>query len=175
MTTVSGRAEIQLGVLKQLDALLSSWHIRFWLRGGWALDFLLGRITRPHDDLDLVIWARHRERARDRLIGAGFRLTHETDVQVDFDKDDQEISFVFLARNGEGKIVARGIPEWAWRSDALPLRRLFLQGVSARIVNPQQLLDEKEGYERGTGRLPRSKDLDSMRSLRRLIPESKEP
>ncbi|NQX62193.1 nucleotidyltransferase domain-containing protein [Paenibacillus qinlingensis] len=31
------------------------------MRGGWAIDFLLGRVTRLHKDLDLVTWVRHRE------------------------------------------------------------------------------------------------------------------
>jgi lincosamide nucleotidyltransferase A/C/D/E len=29
--------------------------VRCWLDGGWGVDALLGRQTRPHDDLDLVV------------------------------------------------------------------------------------------------------------------------
>jgi hypothetical protein len=35
-------------------------------------------------------------------------------------------------------------------------------------MSPEQLLDEKERYEAGTGRPPRPKDLASMALLRRL-------
>jgi len=33
---------------------LARWGIPVWLDGGWAIDALLGRQRRPHDDLDLV-------------------------------------------------------------------------------------------------------------------------
>ena len=29
--------------------------VRFWLEGGWGVDALLGRSTRPHADLDLAV------------------------------------------------------------------------------------------------------------------------
>ncbi|MFF2458960.1 nucleotidyltransferase domain-containing protein [Peribacillus simplex] len=31
-------------------------NIDLWLRGGWVMDFLLGKITRSHSDIDLVTW-----------------------------------------------------------------------------------------------------------------------
>src|SRR3954462_15812866 len=40
-----------LAVLQHLAAL----DIPVWVHGGWGIDALLGRQTRPHDDLDLVI------------------------------------------------------------------------------------------------------------------------
>jgi hypothetical protein len=30
--------------------------IEYWLFGGWAVDFYVGRVTRTHDDIDLAIW-----------------------------------------------------------------------------------------------------------------------
>ena len=29
--------------------------VRAWLDGGWAVDAAVGRVTRPHDDLDLTV------------------------------------------------------------------------------------------------------------------------
>jgi hypothetical protein len=52
----------ELAVLGELWALLGRTRIRFWLRGGWALDFHLGRLTRDHADIDVVTWAPHRVR-----------------------------------------------------------------------------------------------------------------
>ncbi len=48
--------EAQLRVIREIAELFGAAHIRFWLRGGWALDFLLGEITRPHGDIDPVTW-----------------------------------------------------------------------------------------------------------------------
>lgn len=39
------------------------------------------------------------------------------------------------------------------------------------VLSPQQLLEEKQVYEKGTGRKPLQKDLDSMTILKRIIVE----
>ena len=54
------RSQAQLNILRAISARFSGIRARFWLRGGWAVDFMLGRITRPHADIDIVVWARHR-------------------------------------------------------------------------------------------------------------------
>src|SRR6266536_3316854 len=43
-----------------------------WVDGGWGIDALLGRETRPHADLDLVIDRDQLPRARLLLGGLGF-------------------------------------------------------------------------------------------------------
>ena len=40
--------------LVDLVAHLASHEVRVWLDGGWAIDALLGRQRRRHDDLDVV-------------------------------------------------------------------------------------------------------------------------
>jgi lincosamide nucleotidyltransferase A/C/D/E len=38
-----------------LCRLLELHHIRYWVMGGWGVDALLGRESRPHKDLDLLV------------------------------------------------------------------------------------------------------------------------
>jgi hypothetical protein len=45
-------ARTQLDVLREIVQILTYLRVRFWLRGGWALDFLQGAVTRPHADID---------------------------------------------------------------------------------------------------------------------------
>ena len=53
-----------------------------WLFGGVAVDFVVGRWTRPHNDIDLHAYADSRERLSEELEAIGFRsanrgwLTH---------------------------------------------------------------------------------------------------
>jgi hypothetical protein len=158
----------QFNVLRQIDTLLGQASIPFWLRGGWALDFLLGRVTRTHSDLDLVIWRRDAEVIRPLLLRSGFEFYRETELQVDFFHHSHEICFLFVDGTLE-KPYVQGVPSWVWVSDALRYSPQQLNGLSCQVLSPRQLLEEKEGMEPGTGRQPRPKDLRSMEILRTFI------
>src|SRR5258708_16658483 len=46
----------QLGHLKETHNLLKAARIPHWLAGGGAIDFLVGRGTPQHSDVDFAIW-----------------------------------------------------------------------------------------------------------------------
>ncbi len=62
-------------VLTVLDALESA-GVPFYLAGGWGVDALVGRQSRSHDDLDVVIddYDQDLPRAVDALTSMGFEL-----------------------------------------------------------------------------------------------------
>lgn len=41
--------------IDDLPVLLDGMECPWWIAGGWAIDLHLGRVTRPHDDTDVVI------------------------------------------------------------------------------------------------------------------------
>jgi hypothetical protein len=47
----------QLAVIREVASICNSAAIAYWVRGGWAVDFFFGRITREHEDIDLFAWA----------------------------------------------------------------------------------------------------------------------
>jgi lincosamide nucleotidyltransferase A/C/D/E len=61
-------------VLGLLD-LLEGAGIRAWVAGGWAVDAVVGRQTRPHGDLDLAVDAAPLEHLFALLGDAGFVVT----------------------------------------------------------------------------------------------------
>ena len=62
------------GVIMVLDALARG-EIRAAVAGGWAIDALLGRETREHDDLDMAIDSRLIDRAISSLGGLGLEVS----------------------------------------------------------------------------------------------------
>jgi lincosamide nucleotidyltransferase A/C/D/E len=68
------RAQDMLWILAALDAA----EVPYWVAGGWGVDALVGRQTRKHDDLDLVLsdFERDEPRARRVLGSLGFRPVH---------------------------------------------------------------------------------------------------
>lgn len=164
----------QLGLLAELSKVLGEARIRFWLRGGWALDFHLGRVTRTHADIDLVTWRRHRNRLRRLLEGRGYEVV-ETDypeAELKLLKLGEDLTFVFIATRSEGMVVTPGFEWWPWPNSAFSGRVRTLRGITATPLTAAALLAEKEEYEAARGRPLRPKDHLSIEALRGLLGDS---
>ena len=159
---------IQFDLIRQIDTILCTAKIHYWLRGGWAIDFILGRMTRFHSDIDLVAWKHDAIQIRYLLEDAGFLFERDTGVQIDLSKLGQEISIVFIVQNGE-KVGVANIPEWIWLPDALTFPPQQIDELVCPVISPRQLLEEKAGYQRGTGIPPRDKDLQSIKVLEHYL------
>lgn len=161
--------------MAEISAISEALGIPFWLRGGWAIDFYLGKITRPHDDIDFVTWIQDRERLEVELIKSGYEKTFVLkefrNRQSDFRKENVEISFCYITHSDDGELIMNGLPEWIWRPDSLLPQTFILNGISARVLNPRQLLEEKVVYEQ-IGRTPRQKDAESKKILQQIIDET---
>jgi hypothetical protein len=167
---MAGVAERQFAVLAELAAALGAAGIPFWLRGGWALDFLLGRITRPHADIDLVARLSDRDGIFDALTSEGFRHARELPgAAIDFERDGESVQIVLFERSPSGTLVTRGFESWPWPDGALdgPVREI--DGVVCRTLAPSALLEEKATYRKHRGRELREKDHLSIRLLRQVL------
>ena len=56
-------------VLLEAAGTLALLHIPFFICGGWAIDLYLGRMTREHRDVDVLILRRHQSRLHESLDG----------------------------------------------------------------------------------------------------------
>ncbi len=59
-----------------------------WLMGGWGVDALVGRQTRPHHDVDLLVDVGDLERLRLCLVELGFVFKYAWDDEVRWIRDD---------------------------------------------------------------------------------------
>jgi lincosamide nucleotidyltransferase A/C/D/E len=66
-------------VLQLLDALEP---LDVWVDGGWGVDALVGRQTRPHGDLDLGVVRPQLDQVVEVLAGLGYGVTDARFVQV---------------------------------------------------------------------------------------------
>ena len=53
----------------EVTELLRGMDTRWWIAGGWALDLHLGRQTRPHHDIDVLVLREDLPGVRERLRG----------------------------------------------------------------------------------------------------------
>lgn len=57
----------------ELKKLFDSEHIDVWLDGGWGVDALLGKQTRPHADVDIIIQEKDIPKLRALLEARGYK------------------------------------------------------------------------------------------------------
>jgi lincosamide nucleotidyltransferase A/C/D/E len=74
-------ASVSAGHVVELVRLLETADVPVWLVGGWGVDALLGRRTRRHSDLDLLIEKQHTSEALEALASAGYRVSWSAVVE----------------------------------------------------------------------------------------------
>lgn len=86
----------------QIYRFLLQHDIGVWLQGGWGIDALLGRQTRDHKDLDLLVKVDDVFRLRQLLEAAGFseKYTWEENLWVTEGGKSIPTAFVLAHRDG---------------------------------------------------------------------------
>jgi hypothetical protein len=136
----------QLAALAEADRLLTAHGIDYWLFGGWAVDFHVGRVTREHADIDMAIWVEDNDRLGALLAAAAWRHRPEPDDDgyTSYERGSVRLEVAFLARDERGEVytplrTGRG----AWPDDSFGNATAELHGVRARLVNRASLIADK--------------------------------
>lgn len=153
------RAARQLGLIGEALGVARRAGAELWLRGGWAMDFTLGRVTRDHDDIDWFTWAGGADTLARELIRLGYTEVAgpPPELQRDFTKDGLESSFTLIDRDHLGRIVVAGGP-WAgtpWPQDLLDGEPGRLGGLDCPVVAPRAQIEIKRMMPVWNPSLPR--------------------
>jgi hypothetical protein len=167
----------QFALIREFASICTAASIEFWLRGGWAMDFFLGRITREHEDVDLFVWGKDAPRLMERLQQAGFEEQGgpPPEAQRNVAKDGEELHLALLATSEQGQIVVAGGP-WAgapWPDGMLIGPPGRLSDLVCPIVNPQVQIEIKEKFGEWRPDLPlREKHQADIARLRTALSRS---
>ncbi|MFC4145943.1 nucleotidyltransferase domain-containing protein [Micromonospora mangrovi] len=116
---IDGLPGRQLAAIDEVVRVARAAGIAVWLRGGWAMDFHLGEVTRPHVDVDWYCWRADADRLAALLTARGWRPDPRMPVatQLDLLRDDVELSVAYLDRDAAGRVVVGAGP---WTGTPLP-------------------------------------------------------
>jgi hypothetical protein len=159
----------QLSALAGLHQLLGPHGIKYWLFGGWAVDFHAGVVTRPHADLDIAIWLEDRARISELLALDGWLHTpdRDEDGSTAYARGEVRLELAFLARGEDGEVytpVRDGRASWA--DGAFEEDVAELGGVHARVISLRSLRAEKsEAREDATAAAKDRADLETLSGL----------
>jgi len=125
--------------------------IDIWLDGGWAVDALLGKQTRPHEDADIVIQEKDISKLRKLLESKGYK---------DVIRDDTS-DWNFVLGDNKGHLVdihvivfddkKNGIYGPKENGKMYPVDSLagkgILNGIEVKCISPEYLVKFHSGYE----------------------------
>lgn len=170
---MTDESHIQLALIDEITRALHTAGVPHWLFGGWAIDFIVGEVTRPHRDIEFAIWAKDAMQVRDILAPLGYRLdpAHTSIEMTLFWKREQIVEFYNHIVNDAGHVVIAGKwSDWAWADGAFDAPPATLHGVTCPVVSAASILATKEGYATQPNGGPlRGKDIADIAHLRRHL------
>lgn len=167
----------QLAAITELLDAADELNVRAWLRGGWAMDFFLGHVTRDHSDIDWFALVDDVPRLRGQLLRLGFTDVTAADPEQQIDlrrgRVDHGIAIVRLD-DQENPVVAGG----AWAGEPWPVGMLDscmgrIGDSKAPVITPAAQIEIKTMMPLWNPSLRRrQKDLDDIATLRAYLDRS---
>lgn len=125
--------------------------VEIWIDGGWGVDALLGKQSRPHQDLDIAIQQKDLPNFRELLEERAYE-----DIKVEIardwnfvlgDKHGREIDVHVIVLDGHGD----GIYGPAENGEKYPAASLtgngLIEGRGVRCISPEWMVKFHSGYK----------------------------
>jgi hypothetical protein len=161
---------------QRVGAVLSRDKISWAAAGGWAIDVFLGRVTRPHADIDLAVWRDEQMQLRAALESWDFSIADAGHLRPWTPGELLAPPLHELhARDPEGRAAEfllndREDGSWVYRRDAtirLPVARTIRHDGAVPFLAPEVVLLYKS-------KAPRASDeADFQSALPRLSREAR--
>jgi hypothetical protein len=143
-----GRAATQLQTIGWLQTLFAVQGIEYWLFGGWAVDFHVGRVTRDHTDVDVAVWQADLARIRVLLEAQGWVHAPEPgeDGYTGYERRDIRLELAFLACDEAGTVYTPLVAgRGDWPVGSFGDTQAEVDGVRAHVVDLASLIEDKAG------------------------------
>ena len=160
-----------LAALGSVAKAFDSAEIEYWFFGGWAVDLWVGRLTRPHDDIDVLVWRRDEPRVHEALRAGGWQHTPSPEdlVGTNYARGQCDLQLTFVVPGESGGVVVP-VPDRpiVLSTGPLAFARRDLDNVTARVLALDMMLALKSSPrsdELGGGK--DRADLAALRSVGR--------
>ena len=168
------RAHRQLRLIADTVAMAERLGVEVWLRGGWAMDFFLGQVTRDHVDIDWDAWLDDAAVITAALRADGYEAMTgpPPEQQLDVAKDGLEMSFAWLGRGQDGKVVIAAGPYAgeSWPDGMLDWPPGRIGAVQCPIISPHVQIECKQMWPAWVaGSHRREKDAPDIARLRQAL------
>ena len=96
----------QLSALAEVGNILDRSGFRYWLFGGWGVDFHVGAVTREHDDIDLAVRVDEAQAIGALLEADGWRHapTGDEDGGIGYERGRVRLELTYLTSDDAGRV-----------------------------------------------------------------------
>jgi hypothetical protein len=159
----------QTAALASAADALESAGVEHWFFGGWGVDLWVGRVTRPHEDIDVLVLRREQPEVDAALTAAGWVHTpHDDDVvgtNYAGDGADLQLTFADVGDDGGVVVPVPGAPVVVSTGPLTPARRP-LGHLQVRVLPLSKLLETKASPRPdGAGAEKDRADVEALRAL----------
>ncbi len=155
-----------LATLAAVAATLNVAEVRYWVMGGWAVDLHVGRVTRPHSDIDLAVVLDDRPALHRAVARNGFTPTEQIGPGIEWFSGRRRLEGTSVQATADGSYVTPGYEAWPYAAGALGTDTVSLHGVEVAVMSVDGLLDTKQSWQTHMQEPPRPHDLVDIEALR---------
>jgi len=157
------KPEMTPSALVELLHSLDAADILVWLDGGWGVDALLERQTRPHKDVDIILRVADVRRLQEILARKGFAIREgippNSFVLADGSGLEVDVHAVVFDDDGNAVYRMEDGRDWIFAAEAFSGWGV-VEGMRVRCLSPRtQVLCHAQGY------VPTEKDVHDMELL----------
>jgi lincosamide nucleotidyltransferase A/C/D/E len=160
MQTLPMTGAMSVAQAQAVYELLDRNGVRCWVMGGWGVDALLGRVTREHKDLDLLVLLTDLSRYADIVQQHGFERELEWGESQPIEVDGRHFDSAFVDAHPDGREIDVHVidvdPEGVvtqFHTDPWPLPRNAIsgsgaiEGATVRCVTRAAQIAMHSGYD----------------------------
>lgn len=127
--------------------------ITYQINGGWAVDALLGRQSRPHRDLDVFVDADHVPGLLAQLSSDGYAIEVDwSPVRIELALGDQRIDVHPMRVTSDGDGIQEGFDGEVYHHRSASRTTGTIGGRAVVVADVERLRELREGYS------PRAED-----------------
>lgn len=161
------RSQMAASVVREVLGWLHQARIRVWLDGGWGVDALLGRETRAHHDVDIIVSVSDAPKLLEVCCGKGFTFREGSPPHafVLANESGREIDVHTVAFSSDGSATHRMDTGENWIFSAESFAGSgAIEGVRVSCLSAEaQVRCHAQGYT------PTEKDLRDMELLQEMF------
>lgn len=138
---INNVAKKQLSLINEVFQAFKKEKLQIFLCGGWAVDFLIGKITRPHVDVDTMVWKKDKEKIKNIMENLGFSVK-DKERKFQNEKNGVQFDTDFVETSGNKFVTGKTGQIKTWFKDTFDEAvEAELENVKVKIINPNSLLN----------------------------------